>query len=51
MIGLEAELEREMGEIGTRVAGRLVLARSTGPGELVLPRLLGAFPPPTPTSA
>jgi len=43
MIGLEAELEREMGEIGTRVAGRLVLGSSTGPGELLLPRLLGAF--------
>jgi DNA-binding transcriptional LysR family regulator len=43
MIGLEAELEREMGEIGTRVAGRLVLGSSTGPGEVLLPRLLGAF--------
>ena len=43
MIGLEAELEREMGEIGTRVSGRLVLGSSTGPGELLLPRLLGAF--------
>ncbi len=43
MIGLEAELEREMGEIGTRIAGPLVLGSSTGPGELLLPRLLGAF--------
>lgn len=43
MIGLEAELEREMGEIGTRVSGPLVLGSSTGPGELLLPRLLGAF--------
>ena len=43
MIGLEAELEREMGEIGTRVSGRLVLGSSTGPGEVLLPRLLGAF--------
>ena len=43
MIGLEAELEREMGEIGTRVAGPLVLGSSTGPGELLLPRLLGSF--------
>ena len=43
MIGLEAELEREMGEIGTRVAGPLVLGSSTGPGEVLLPRLLGAF--------
>jgi DNA-binding transcriptional LysR family regulator len=43
MIGLEAELEREMGEIGTRISGRLVLGSSTGPGEVLLPRLLGAF--------
>jgi len=43
MIALEAELARELGEIGTRVAGPLVLGSSTGPGELVLPRLLGAF--------
>ena len=43
MIGLEAELEREVGEVGSRIAGRLVLGSSTGPGELVLPRLLGAF--------
>ena len=32
MIGLEAELEREMGEIGTRVSGRLVLGRPPGRG-------------------
>jgi DNA-binding transcriptional LysR family regulator len=43
MVGLEAELEREMGEIGTRISGRLVLGSSTGPGEVLLPRLLGAF--------
>ncbi len=43
MIGLEAELHREMGEIGTRLAGRLLIGSSTGPGELVLPSLLGAF--------
>ena len=43
IIGLEAELEREMGEIGTRIAGPLVLGSSTGPGELLLPRLLGSF--------
>lgn len=43
MIGLAAELEREVGEIGTTVSGRLVLGSSTGPGEVLLPRLLGAF--------
>jgi DNA-binding transcriptional LysR family regulator len=43
IIGLEAELEREMGEIGSKVAGRLVIGSSTGPGEVLLPRLLGAF--------
>ncbi len=43
IIGLGAELEREMGEIGTRVGGPLVLGSSTGPGEVLLPRLLGAF--------
>lgn len=43
MVGLEAELERALGEIGTRIAGPLVLGSSTGPGELLLPRLLGAF--------
>jgi DNA-binding transcriptional LysR family regulator len=40
---MEDELEREMAEIGTRIAGRLVIGSSTGPGELVLPRLCGAF--------
>ena len=43
MIGLAAELERDVGEIGTRVSGRLVLGSSTGPGEVLLPRLLGSF--------
>ena len=43
MIGLAAELERDVGEIGTKVSGRLVLGSSTGPGEVLLPRLLGAF--------
>ena len=43
IIGLEAELEREMGELGSRVAGPLVIGSSTGPGEVLLPRLLGAF--------
>jgi DNA-binding transcriptional LysR family regulator len=43
LIGLEAELQREMQELGDTVSGRLVLGSSTGPGEVVLPRLLGAF--------
>ena len=43
MLGLEAELLREMDELGTRIAGRLVLGSSTGPGEVLLPRLLAAF--------
>jgi DNA-binding transcriptional LysR family regulator len=43
MIGLEAEMERAVGEVGTRVAGRLVIGSTAGPAELVLPRLLGAF--------
>ncbi len=43
MIALEQELEREMQEIGASISGRLVLGSSTGPGELVLPRLLGRF--------
>jgi DNA-binding transcriptional LysR family regulator len=43
MLALEDELEREMGEVGTRIAGRLELGSSTGPGELLLPRLCGAF--------
>ena len=43
MITLEAELEREMGEVGDRIAGRLQLGSSTGPGEVLLPRLLGKF--------
>ena len=43
MLTLEDELEREMGEVGTRIAGRLEIGASTGPGELLLPRLCGAF--------
>ena len=38
MIALEAELERAMGEVGERIAGRLQLGSSTGPGEVLLPR-------------
>ncbi len=43
MIELEAELERAIGEVGERIAGRLVIGSSTGPGEVLLPRLLAAF--------
>lgn len=43
MIALEADLEREIAEVGDRIAGRLVVGSSTGPGEVLLPRLLGAF--------
>ena len=43
MIALEAELEREMGEVGEQIVGRLQLGSSTGPGEVLLPRLLGKF--------
>ena len=43
MIALEADLERAMGEVGDRIAGRLQLGSSTGPGEVLLPRLLGQF--------
>jgi DNA-binding transcriptional LysR family regulator len=43
IIGLEAEMEREVGEVGTRVSGRLVIGSTAGPAELLLPRVLGAF--------
>ena len=43
MIALEADLERAMGEVGEHVAGRLQLGSSTGPGEVLLPGLLGQF--------
>lgn len=43
VIALEVELERELGEVDGRIAGRLELGSSTGPGEVILPRLLGRF--------
>ncbi len=43
MMAIENELERELQELGDTIAGPLVLGSSTGPGELVLPRLLGRF--------
>lgn len=43
VLELEADLERELAEVGGRIAGRLELGSSTGPGEVLLPRLLGRF--------
>lgn len=43
MLDLEGELRRAIGEVDGRVAGRLELGSSTGPGEVLLPRLLARF--------
>ena len=43
LLDLEDEMLRELDLVDTRVAGRLELGSSTGPGELVLPGLCGAF--------
>ena len=43
LIDLDGELERAMTGVGESVAGPLALGSSTGPGEVLLPRLLGAF--------
>ena len=43
MIALEGDLARELEELAGDIGGRLVLGSSTGPGELVLPRVLGRF--------
>ena len=43
MVGWERELERDIAEVGHRVAGQLEVGSSTGPGEVLLPGLLGAF--------
>lgn len=43
MVAAERELVREIAELGDQIAGRLVVGSSTGPGEVLLPRLLGAF--------
>lgn len=40
---LEADMARSLEELDGEVAGALVLGSSTGPGELLLPRLLGRF--------
>jgi len=43
VIALEDELERELGDVDGRIAGRLELGSSTGPGEVLLPGILGRF--------
>lgn len=43
MLALEDDLVREMSQLSDRISGPLVLGSSTGPGELLLPRLLGGF--------
>lgn len=43
LTSLEAELAHAIDAIGSTVSGRLVLGSSAGPGELLLPRLLGGF--------
>ena len=43
LIDLDGELERAMTGVGKSIAGPLGLGSSTGPGEVLLPRLLGAF--------
>lgn len=43
MIALEEELDRELGETSERVSGQLVIGSSTGPGEVLLPPVLGDF--------
>ncbi len=43
MLALEDDLVREMSQLSDHISGPLVLGSSTGPGELLLPRLLGGF--------
>ncbi len=43
LLALERELERELADAGDVVSGRLELGSSTGPGEILLPRILAAF--------
>lgn len=43
IIEVEAEMERALAEVGEGVGGLLLLGSSTGPGELLLPGLCGAF--------
>lgn len=43
MIDLDSELGQALAEHDGRIAGRLELGSSTGPGEVILPPLLGRF--------
>jgi DNA-binding transcriptional LysR family regulator len=43
VMALEDALERELGDVDGRIAGRLELGSSTGPGEVLLPGVLGRF--------
>ncbi|MSO43868.1 MAG: LysR family transcriptional regulator [Thermoleophilia bacterium] len=43
ILALEDDLLREVGDLSDHLSGPLVLGSSTGPGELLLPRLLGGF--------
>jgi DNA-binding transcriptional LysR family regulator len=43
ILAMEDDLEREISELSDHMAGPLVMGSSTGPGELLLPRLLGGF--------
>lgn len=43
MLEIESELDRALGDADARIAGRLELGSSTGPGEVLLPRLLARF--------
>jgi DNA-binding transcriptional LysR family regulator len=43
VLALEDQLTRDLQEIGETVAGPLVIGSSTGPGELVLPHVVGRF--------
>lgn len=43
MLALDDDLVRELSNLSDHISGPLVLGSSTGPGELLLPRLLGGF--------
>ncbi len=43
ILALESDLQRAINDLSDHMAGPLVTGSSTGPGELVLPRLLGGF--------
>jgi DNA-binding transcriptional LysR family regulator len=43
VLALEDQLTRDLQELGSTVAGPLVIGSSTGPGELVLPHVVGRF--------